>query len=94
MPGIRVFLSKRDVRDAFRWIPMHEKDTCIFGADLDGKQWGIPGRLVAIYLVLTFGWTGSPGEWMVWAWLCKSLHAAFRPADARRTIRSASTATV
>ena len=83
MPGVRVFLAKRDVKDAFRWVPMHESDVRIFGADLDGKHWGIPGRLVAIYLVLTFGWTGSPGEWMIWAWMCKSLHASRRPADER-----------
>ena len=70
MPGIRVMLANKDVKDAFRWIPMHEKDACIFGAGLDGRQWNLPGRLVAIYLVLTFGWTGSPGEWIIWVWLC------------------------
>ena len=27
-----------------------------------------PRVMLLFYLVLTFGWLGSPGEWMVWAW--------------------------
>eukprot|EP00959_Pyramimonas_sp_CCMP1952_P217814 4555347-Pyramimonas_sp.AAC.1 len=34
-------------------------------------------------MVLAFGWTGSPGEWMIWAWVAKCCHAACRPAGAR-----------
>ena len=80
-PGVRILLPKKDIKDAFRWIAVNEADACIFGADLDGKEWNIPATVVAIYWVLTFGWTGSPGEWMVWAWLVKSYHAAFKPTD-------------
>ena len=64
-------LPKKDVKEAFRWVPMHEEDTCLFGTGLDSQKWGIPSKMVAIYLVLSLGWTGSPGEWMVWVWLCK-----------------------
>ena len=39
--------------------------------------------ITAVYWVLPFGWTGSPGEWMVWAWLIKGYHAAHRPANER-----------
>ena len=39
--------------------------------------------ILAIYFVFTFGWTGSPGEWMVWAWAVKLFHAAHAPHDAR-----------
>jgi len=46
----------RHVKDAFRWVPFHEMDACIFGADLDGQEWGIAAFIVAIYWVLTFGW--------------------------------------
>eukprot|EP00959_Pyramimonas_sp_CCMP1952_P279500 5843448-Pyramimonas_sp.AAC.1 len=35
-------------------------------------------------MVLAFGWTGSPGKWMIWAWVATCYHAAYRPADARR----------
>ena len=50
-----MLLSKKDVREAFRWIPVHEEDACLFGADLEGRRWGIPSNIVAIYTVLTFG---------------------------------------
>ena len=80
-PGIPVRLAKKDVAEAFRWVPVHEADTSIFGADLEGQRWGVTGAITAIYLVLPFGWTGSPGEWMIWAWLIKDYHAAHRPAD-------------
>ena len=52
----------------------------LFGADIPGDGFGIPGRrITAIYLCLTFGFTGSPGRWMVWAWLMKHYHSSFRP---------------
>ena len=35
--------------------------------------------LYCIYLVMTFGWTGSPGEYMIFSWASKAYHAHFRP---------------
>ena len=35
--------------------------------------------ITMIFLVLSFGWRGSPGEWMVWAWAALLHHAHFRP---------------
>ena len=32
-----------------------------------------------IALALSFGWRGSPGEWMVWAWATLWYHRWFRP---------------
>ena len=83
MPGMDILMAKKDVKDAFRWVVMHEMDACIFGADLEGGKWGVAALITAVYMVLTFGWTGSPGEWMIWAWVAKCYHAAYRPADAR-----------
>ena len=37
--------------------------------------------LVAIYLSMTFGWVGAPGEFMAFTWVIKKLHAAHRLAD-------------
>ena len=52
----------------------------LFGADIPGDGFGIPGRrITAIYLGFTFGFTGSPGQRMVWAWLVKRYHSSFRP---------------
>ena len=39
--------------------------------------------ILALYWVLTFGWTGSPGEWMIWAWLIKLYHVAHAPHEPR-----------
>eukprot|EP00959_Pyramimonas_sp_CCMP1952_P164414 3437209-Pyramimonas_sp.AAC.1 len=36
MPGVDIVLAKKDIKDAFRWVAMHEMDACIFGADLEG----------------------------------------------------------
>ena len=38
------------------------------------------GGLLAIYLVLSFGFNGAPGEWMAWATATKQFHFAHRPA--------------
>ena len=46
-----------------------------------GKPYGLRHDILAIYLLLVFGWAGSPGEWVVWAWLLQEAHAAFWPED-------------
>ena len=42
------------------------------------------GMTLATYFVLTFGWTGSPGEWMVWAWTAKQFHADHAPQNGHK----------
>ena len=78
-----ILLSKMDIAEAFRWIWLLLQDACVFATELGGDDWGLSQQIIAIYLVLTFGWTGSPGEFGVWAWVVKLLHQAFRPSDAR-----------
>ena len=41
------------------------------------------GTILATCFVLTFGWTGSPDEWVARAWAAKLFHAARDPYDAR-----------
>ena len=82
-PGLKILLSKMDIAEAFRWIWLLPQDACVFATELGGYAWGLSQQIIAIYLVLTFGWTGSPGEFGVWAWVVKLLHQAFRPSDAR-----------
>ena len=77
-------LAKKDIKDAFRIVPYHLADVGVFGgADLRGKTWGIEATITAIYLFLTFGWSGSPGEWMPLAWVAKEYHAAHGPENER-----------
>ena len=47
----------------------YANDVPLFGADIPGDGFGLPeGRSTAIYLCLTFGFTGPPGQWMVTGW--------------------------
>ena len=41
---------------------MREMDAWIFGTDLEGGRPGVAALITAIHAVLTFGWTGGPGE--------------------------------
>ena len=80
LPGIPILLAKKDISETFKWIWTDTDDVPLFGADIPGDCFGIPGRrITAIYLCLTFGFTGSPGQWMIWAWLTKRYHSSFRP---------------
>ena len=53
----------------------------MFATELPGKVVGMEGNLVAIYLVLTFGWIGSPGEYMAFGTALKQYHDRHRPED-------------
>jgi hypothetical protein len=65
LPGVPILLAKKDVVGAFKWVWIDADDVPLFGADIPGDGFGLPGRrITAIYLCLTFGFTGSPGQWM------------------------------
>ena len=78
-PGLRVLLSKKDVSEAFKWVPVRQEDTRLFAADLPAQAFSSEYPLTVIYGTLTFGWTGAPGEFMLYAWLSKLGHAGYRP---------------
>ena len=40
--------------------------------------------MMALYLVLIFGWVGSPGEWVVWSWALMSAFGSRGPAEPER----------
>ena len=80
LPGIRLLLAKKDVAEAFKWLWVLLKDVGMFAADLPGEPFGLGSDIwTAIYTCLTFGWSGSPGEFMIFAWVIKQLHSAFTP---------------
>eukprot|EP00435_Cladocopium_sp_Y103_P035201 s1779_g9.t1 len=81
-PNTPILMSKKDVSDAFKWIPVRSEDTRLFAADLPGGEFGAPGKSITVlYNSLTFGWTGAPGEYMLFAWLIKLGHSMFHPPD-------------
>ena len=71
--------KKKDIAEAFGWLWIAVEDCYLFAADFHGRDFGLPGLVTALYLALTFGWTGATGEWMAFAWLMKCYHAAWRP---------------
>ena len=81
-PNTPILLSKKDVADAFKWVPIRKEDTRLFAADLPGGAFDAPGKCITVlYNHLTFGWTGAPGEFMLYAWLIKLSHSMFKPPD-------------
>ena len=83
-PGVRILLAKKDISEAFKWLWVTQEDCRLFGADLPGElsedHRGAPPRPVTVlYLAMTFGWTGAPGEFMAYAWAVKLLHRACCP---------------
>ena len=67
-PGVSQVCAKRDVKRAFKWHAVRPTDTADFGARLPSQTSEVKGYLLLIYCVLTFGWRGSPGEYMVFSW--------------------------
>lgn len=82
-PALPILLSKKDVAEAFKWIPVSDDDVRLFAADLGGKDFGHPGStIVLVYNVLTFGWwRGAPGQFMLFAWTIKSAFHSLKPTD-------------
>ena len=80
-PGVPVLLSKKDVSDAFKWIPVKSQDSRFFAADLPGGPFGAESPITIIYNSLTSGWCGAPGEYMLFAWVAKQAFHGHRPED-------------
>ena len=53
---------------------MAPEDVPEFGTTLPGASVGVEGRVILIHAVLVFGWAGSPGEYMSFAWAAKHQH--------------------
>ena len=67
-PCIALLLAKKDIAAAFKIVWLAAQASCIFGADLPGWEFGVDALITSIYVSMTFGWNGGPGEWMPFAW--------------------------
>ena len=91
-PGTKVVLAKKDVAGAFRLLWVDPKDVELFGGDIPwapsamGGGEGEPAEagLTVLYLVSSFGFSGSPGEWTAWGRATEEVHKACRPSLPRR----------
>eukprot|EP00434_Breviolum_minutum_P012254 symbB.v1.2.010803.t1/scaffold712.1/size170421/2 len=93
-PGIPVLLAKKDVAGAFRLLWVSPQDVELFAGDVpwcpgemsekaegaseEGKE------MTIIYLVSSFGFSGSPGEWAIWGRSTEEFHRCHRPEMSRR----------
>ena len=63
-PGLPILIAKRDVDSAYKLIWICLDDVGLFATELPGSEIGRKGNVVVMYLVLTLGWSGSPGNYM------------------------------
>lgn len=78
-PGISCTLAKLDVSRAFKWHDIRPEDAGDFGSALPGKPVGVEGRVKMVYGGMPFGWTGAPGEYMIFALAGRAIHESYRP---------------
>jgi hypothetical protein len=88
-------MSKKDIAGAFRLLWVDPSDVALFAGDLPWqpqKAFGeaeevekpVEGDITVVYLVSSFGFSGSPGEWCMWGRATEEYHRAHKPMLRRR----------
>ena len=72
-PGVPVLIAKRDVKGAFKLIPVSIRGLWHMGCRV--------ANFVCVYLALFFGWRPSPANWGIMASLLMQFVAAHSPAN-------------
>ena len=96
-PGVPILMAKKDIAGAFRLLWVSPEDAELFAGELPWKpSQAFPSQpaaenvqvnfkeVVVIYLVSSFGFSGSPGEWCAWGRATEEFHRAHRPSETRR----------
>ena len=86
-PGIKQKSAKLDVSRAFKWHDLKPDSVADFGTAMPGKPIGLSKIVKILYLAMTFGWCGSPGEYMVFADAAEAFHESYKPARPEGTTR-------
>ena len=95
-PKIPVLMSKKD---AFRLLWLAPVTLSFLGATSRGSpsRWKVMWRsrvskcehgITVLYLVSSFGFSGSPGEWSMFGRATAEYHRAHRPAEPRQHLRA------
>ena len=89
-----MLLAKKDVAGAFRLLWVAPSDVELFAGDLPWNPTAMgeeaedvvgEGKgLTIIYLVSSFGFSGSPGEWAIWGRSTEEFRRCHRPEESRR----------
>ena len=105
-PNIPVLIAKKDIAGAFRLLWVAPEDIPLFAGDLPwreehmaeaerggGTEEPVRGcEMTVLYLVSSFGFLGSPGEWTVWGGLRRSSTGRTGQSARGEMVRLASTA--
>ena len=94
-PNIPVVMAKKDIAGAFRLLWLDPSDVELFGGDLPwkseafedeetGEERQCTGGVTVLYLVSSFGFSGSPGEWTMWGHAAEDFHRMHKPQEPRR----------
>ena len=94
-PKVPIVLAKKDVAGAFRLLWLDPKDVELFAGEVPWKvdamgsgeektEQGDPDSLTMLFLVSSFGFSGSPGEWNIWGRATEEVHRCYKPAKGRR----------
>ena len=94
MPGTEILMSKKDVAGAFRLLWVDPRDADLFAGDLPWVPEKVePGvresegvEMTVVYLVSSFGFSGSPGEWTVWGKATEEFLRSHHPVCPRRDL--------
>ena len=73
-------IAKRDVESAYKLCWLCVDDEGLFATELPGDFVNLGFSVLAVYLVLTFGWGGSPGNYMAFAMGSEMLFESRAPA--------------
>eukprot|EP00435_Cladocopium_sp_Y103_P045096 s974_g12.t2 len=98
-PGLPILMAKKDIAGAFRLLWLRPADVGLFAGDIpwapdkafQDRYDGEPpcrGDITVLYLVSSFGFSGSPGEWCMWGRATEEYHRAHRPEEGRRDMRT------
>lgn len=89
-PNTPILMAKKDIAGAFRLPWVDPADVELFAGDLPWKaeafpeeEWrddpGCKGGITVLYLVSSFGFSGSPNKWTAWGRATEEFHRGFRP---------------
>jgi len=78
-PGVPIYMIKRDVSAAFKRVFLQVASAKYFASVVRGSSVGIASNLAVVWLTLSFGWTGSPGEYGVYQNIIDEYVSSARP---------------
>ena len=77
LPGFDIEMTKRDIASAFRLLRLHPALALVMCTELPGGELGQVHDVVVFYLVMPFGWNGSPANFAVFGDSISLIHAQF-----------------